>query len=91
MGVPQVYLDTSVIGGCCDDEFAKWSLSLMRDIRLGLLVPVISSLTERELKDAPPDVQAHYDNPHQYIEAAIIEDNHRLLGTQSITKWFTRK
>lgn len=61
MGIMRVYLDTSVIGGCCDDEFAKWSLALMRDIRLGLLIPVISSLTERELKGAPSDVQVHYD------------------------------
>jgi predicted nucleic acid-binding protein len=61
MSTPRVYLDTSVIGGCCDDEFAKWSQALLRDIRLGLLVPVISDLTERELEQAPLDVQDVYD------------------------------
>lgn len=62
MSVPRVYLDTSVIGGCCDEQFAKWSWALIRDIRLGLLIPVVSELTERELNDAPPDVQAVYDD-----------------------------
>lgn len=61
MGVPRVYLDTSVIGGCLDVEFAKWSLALMRDIRIGLLAPVISDLTEEELRNAPPRVRAVYD------------------------------
>lgn len=60
MSVVRAYLDTSVIGGCCDEEFLKWSLALMRDIRAGLLVPVISDLTEAELKQAPPEVQAIY-------------------------------
>ena len=32
MSAVRVYLDTSVIGGCCDEEFSKWSLGLMRDI-----------------------------------------------------------
>ncbi len=61
MSAVRVYLDTSVIGGCCDEEFAKWSLGLMRDMRLGLLIPVISDLTERELEKAPLDVKVHYD------------------------------
>ena len=25
MSVPKVYLDTSVIGGCCDDEFRQFN------------------------------------------------------------------
>lgn len=33
----------------------------MRDIRIGLFLPVISDLTERELDEAPSDVQAVYD------------------------------
>jgi len=57
----RVYLDTSVIGGCCDAEFSRWSLALLRDIRLGMLIPVVSDITESELVDAPPDVQAVYD------------------------------
>ena len=54
-------MDTSVIGGCCDYEWQQWSLALMRDIRIGLFLPVISDLTESELMNAPQDVQAVYD------------------------------
>ena len=36
-------------------------MGLMRDIRIGLFEPVISDLTEAELRDAPSDVQAVYD------------------------------
>jgi len=61
MGAPRVYLDTSVIGGCCDAQFAPWSRELIRNVGLGLLVAVISDLTERELVGAPAEVQAVYD------------------------------
>ncbi|MBI5245267.1 MAG: PIN domain protein [Elusimicrobia bacterium] len=62
MKPPLVYLDTSVIGGCCDEEFRKWSLALMRDIQSGLLAPMVSNITETELKEAPQEVQAVYDD-----------------------------
>jgi hypothetical protein len=69
MSILRVYLDTSVVGGCCDTEFSRWSLALFRDIRLGLLIPVISDITESELADAPPEVQAVYDE----LEDGVLE------------------
>ncbi len=33
----------------------------MRDVRIGLFLPIVSDLTESELQDAPSDVQAIYD------------------------------
>jgi hypothetical protein len=30
-----VYCDTSVIGGCFDEEFSEWSNLLMDEIRVG--------------------------------------------------------
>ncbi len=32
MITPRIYLDTSVFGGCFDDEFAKDSLRLIEEI-----------------------------------------------------------
>ena len=32
----RTYLDTSVIGGCEDEEFAEWSKRLIEEIRRGL-------------------------------------------------------
>lgn len=73
MSVLRVYLDTSVIGGCCDAEFARWSLALVRDIRLGLIVPVISDITESELAAAPPEVQAVYDELEDGVHERVEE------------------
>lgn len=53
----RVYIDTSVIGGCCDEEFSEWSNKLMKEFKTGLYVPVISELTEAEVSRAPKQVQ----------------------------------
>jgi hypothetical protein len=44
---PRIYTDTSVIGGCLDEEFKEASLQLINMFKLGaaVLVPTLSSLT----------------------------------------------
>ncbi|MBU0679138.1 MAG: PIN domain protein [Verrucomicrobia bacterium] len=54
----RLYLDTSVIGGCFDDEFKVASLKLMDELRGGGSVGVISDIVLQELVEAPPDVSA---------------------------------
>ena len=56
----RIYLDTSVIGGCLDDEFAPWSNGLYQVFREGHFVPVVSHLVAAELVLAPQPVQAKY-------------------------------
>ena len=53
----RVYIDTSVIGGCFDDEFAFWSKKLFDEFRRVTKVAVISDLTRRELEGAPKKVK----------------------------------
>ncbi|MBA3944785.1 MAG: PIN domain protein [Herpetosiphonaceae bacterium] len=60
MKVQRVYIDTSVVGGCFDVEFAKWSNALIDDFRFGRLKPVLSEVIEAEIQDAPEPVQALY-------------------------------
>ena len=48
----RIYTDTSVLGGCEDEEFAEHSIRLVE--RFVLLV--LSSLTVQELAAAPPGV-----------------------------------
>lgn len=48
----RIYVDTSVLGGCFDAEFALWS-NLIRDFRAGRLRSVLSDLTAAEVRDAP--------------------------------------
>ena len=60
MKIARVYIDTSVIGGCFDQEFAKWSNGLMKDFRLGHFKPVISDLIAAEILNAPGQVKEKY-------------------------------
>lgn len=55
--IPRVYIDTSVIGGCIDGEFAIWSNSLFDEFRNGVKIAVVSDLTRRELEAAPSNVK----------------------------------
>lgn len=57
MKISRIYLDTSVIGGCHDLEFAAWSNGLMKDFRLKNYLPVLSQLTFDEISKAPQPVQ----------------------------------
>ncbi len=56
----RVYIDTSVIGGCFDDEFAEWSGRLFRDFQAGNLKPVISEIVTAEIEPAPAEVLQKY-------------------------------
>jgi hypothetical protein len=60
MKLQRVYLDTSVLGGCFDQEFAEWSNGLLQDFRNGLFKPLLSQVTATELQDAPERVQVVY-------------------------------
>ncbi len=53
----KIYIDTSVIGGCYDDEFAEWSNKLIEEFKAGLYIPIVSELTEAEIGKAPEQVQ----------------------------------
>jgi len=56
----RIYLDTSVLGGCFDPEFAWWSNGLMDDFRETRYSPVVSDLLSEETVHAPEPVRALY-------------------------------
>ena len=60
MRLQRVYVDTSVLGGCHDDEFAPWSNGLMKDFRLGNFRPVVSEVVDAEVRDAPEPIRDIY-------------------------------
>ncbi|MEO8448003.1 MAG: PIN domain protein [bacterium] len=53
----KVYLDTSVIGGCFDNEFKVDSNKIIELIKFNIYEGVISSITIDELEDAPDYVK----------------------------------
>ena len=60
MKKPQIYVDTSVLGGCFEPEFALWSNGLVADFRAGTFAPILSALLETELRRAPEPVREVY-------------------------------
>lgn len=53
----RLYADTSVFGGCFDDEFSESSRKLIAETRQGRFILVISATTLRELEPAPAEVR----------------------------------
>ena len=54
---PRIYVDTSVIGGCHDDEFRERSMQLFEMFRQGEATMLLSGITLDELADAPLPVR----------------------------------
>lgn len=54
---PQIYVDTSVFGGCFDPEFATWSNALMSDFRAARLRLAVSDVTAAEVALAPEAIR----------------------------------
>ena len=68
-GKPRIYVDTSVIGGCHDDEFREQSMQLFEMFRQGEAKMLLSGITLDELADAPPSVrQATSTVPPEHAE-----------------------
>ncbi len=75
----RIYADTSVIGGCLDEEFSKDSNRLFQAAKSGQLVLVVSELIVEELDKAPDEIKAIFDStPESALEllpksAAVAE------------------
>lgn len=69
----RIYLDTSVIGGCLDDEFAVESNQLITAIKQEKFILLISEITISELIDAPQNVKdVLFSIPTKVIEVVNI-------------------
>lgn len=71
----RIYVDTPVIGGCVDEEFAEESRSLLDLARQGEISLLLSDLLFQELEDAPASVaEIAAGLPSESYE--LIDDNH---------------
>jgi hypothetical protein len=83
----RIYIDTSVIGGCFDEEFAIWSNQLMDEFISGDKMMVLSDLTLRELEFAPEKVRKKIEEiPENNIEFIITEGESETLAQIYITE-----
>jgi hypothetical protein len=70
----RIYTDTSVLGGCEDEEFAEHSVRLMEGFIRGDLVLVLSGLTVQELAAAPAEVRRRLASvPEAHIETLQLD------------------
>jgi hypothetical protein len=70
---PRIYTDTSVLGGCEDEEFREPSRRLLGAFQRGELTLVLSELTVRELETAPDGVRIVLGRvPAAHIEALAL-------------------
>ncbi|MGB0454069.1 MAG: PIN domain-containing protein [Bacteriovoracaceae bacterium] len=68
----RVFVDTSVFGGCFDDEFRKDSEAFFNLVRKGRFQVVVSELILEELKGAPSDVfDVFFNLPNENKEILI--------------------
>ena len=54
---PRLYIDTPVIGGCLDEEFAEDSIRLVNAAKNGKAIFVISDTVYEEVMKAPQEVR----------------------------------
>ncbi|MDD5090789.1 MAG: PIN domain protein [Candidatus Wallbacteria bacterium] len=87
---PRIYIDTSVIGGCLDDEFREHSLELMDRFAAKHYIAVVSDLTKLELRSAPAEVRnLLVDFPHEAVE---LNASSRMLADEYLkARVITRK
>ncbi|MEY4876300.1 MAG: hypothetical protein RL708_1449 [Bacteroidota bacterium] len=70
-----VYTDTSVIGGCFDEEFKEWSNALFQEFVVGAKQIMLSDLTLQELEFARQEIREKVKEiPNEYRVAISIND-----------------
>ena len=78
---PRVYIDTSVIGGCLDEEFQDRSERLFEDFETGRLRAVISNITIAEILEAHEEVRSLLDRSAiQKAEKVFLDEEATLLA-----------
>jgi len=81
----RVYADTSVFGGCFDEEFLDYSTILIEKFRKGDKLLIVSDLTLLELQKAPRQVLETYDSiPSPFIDFVVLDPEAKFLAKKYI-------
>lgn len=76
----RAYVDTSVFGGCFDDEYRETSQLFFDQVQAGRFKLITSALVEAELEAAPPKVRSFY--ALQLEHADVIDINEQAVRLQ---------
>jgi len=81
----RVYTDTSVFGGCFDEEFREASNQLLKDFIKGTKIIVLSDITLRELEMAPENVRLLVEQiPERNIEFVVFDEDEKFLSQKYV-------
>jgi len=81
----KVYIDTSVIGGCFDEEFSEWSNMLFKEFITGKRLIVISDIVANELENAPNHINEKlFEIPETNILQLVNNEESELLAKKYI-------
>jgi predicted nucleic acid-binding protein len=83
----KIYIDTSIVGGFFDKEFAKDTQTLFERMKNKEIIFVLSDVLYSELEDAPPHVrellQAYDEDCFEYV---LLTDDARELANSYIAE-----
>ena len=83
----RVYIDTSVVGGCLDEEFKEASVQLFDEFAKGMKTLVISDVLLFELEGAPKDVKNILKKvPYENIEYVPLNEESITLANAYIAE-----
>ncbi len=77
----RVYADTSVFGGCFDEEFAEASRTFFDQVRSARFILVTSPIVEAEMEAAPSDVQNLFRHTLESAEVVDVSEEALRLHT----------
>ncbi|MDR1997071.1 MAG: PIN domain protein [Candidatus Margulisbacteria bacterium] len=74
--VTRIYIDTSIVGGYFDDEFASETKALFERLKNKEVIFIISSVLEQELQKAPKNVLTLLDkyDPNSFEHVELTEE-----------------
>ena len=78
-GAIRVYADTSVFGGCFDEEFQAASVAFFEQVRFGRFVLVSSAAVREEIAPAPENVRAFFAEMLPFMETVETTPEARRL------------
>jgi len=79
---PRIYIDTSVTGGCFDEEFKEYSVQLFDEFTSGKKILVISDVLLLELEGAPEEVRSMLNRvPRDNIEYVSLNEESITLAS----------
>jgi len=83
----RIYIDTSIVGGFFDKEFAKDTKMLFQRLEIKEIVFVISDLLREELQGAPEQVRKLFDNySYDCLETVMLTEEAKVLADKYIAE-----